>query len=57
MSYAIAAPLQTAVYGALAADPALSAIVGQHVYDALPAGRLPAISSKRVRNASFSAPR
>lgn len=43
MSYATAAPLQTAIYGALAANPALSAIVGQHVYDALPPGRLPAL--------------
>ncbi|TFL18595.1 DUF3168 domain-containing protein [Jannaschia formosa] len=36
MSYAMGASLQTAVYTALAADPALGAMLGGAVYDAVP---------------------
>ncbi|WP_371227053.1 DUF3168 domain-containing protein [Roseovarius sp. 2305UL8-3] len=42
MSYGVAAALQTAVYQALANDAALSALVGSAIYDAVPAGTLPA---------------
>lgn len=38
MSYAVAAALQAAVYAALGADPALAALVGGAIYDALPPG-------------------
>ena len=41
MSYGVSAALQTAVYQALSADVALSAVVGSHIYDALPSGILP----------------
>ena len=41
MSYAVAAALQTAVYGRLQADPGLEAMVGDAIFDALPAGPLP----------------
>jgi len=43
MSYGVSAALQTAVYQALSADPTLTAIVGQDIYDALPAGALPGL--------------
>lgn len=43
MSYAVAAALQAAVYSQLSGDAALGAIVGTAVYDAVPAGALPAI--------------
>ena len=43
MSYAVAAALQAAVYSQLSGDTALGAIVGTAVYDAVPAGTLPAI--------------
>ncbi|MDV7269986.1 DUF3168 domain-containing protein [Thioclava sp. A2] len=38
MSYAVAAALQAAVYQTLLADPALQALVGTAVYDAVPPG-------------------
>ena len=41
MTYAISAALQVAVYGALAGDATLSALVGGAVFDAEPAGSLP----------------
>ena len=41
MSYAMAGPLQAAVYQLLAADAALTALVGDAIYDGLPAGSLP----------------
>ena len=41
MSYAAAAALQSAVFQHLAADASLSALVGDHIYDALPAGAAP----------------
>lgn len=56
MSYAVAAALQTAVYQALATDPALSAVVGDAVYDTLPAGVRPdlyvALGPEMARDAS-----
>ncbi len=36
MTYALAWPLQAALYARLAADPALAAIVGGRIYDAAP---------------------
>jgi len=42
MSYGVAAALQAAVYQQLLADADVSALVGAAVYDALPAGVLPA---------------
>lgn len=41
MTYALSLPLQAAVYRRLAADPALQALVGAHVYDQLPPGAMP----------------
>lgn len=38
MSYAVAAALQAAVYQRLLADPALQALVGAAIYDAVPPG-------------------
>ncbi len=43
MSYAISAALQGAVYTALSADPALQALVGTAIYDAVPSGTLPSL--------------
>jgi len=41
MSYAAAAALQEAVFARLTADPAVTAILGDAIHDALPAGPLP----------------
>ena len=41
MTYAIAGGLQSALYTHLSGDPALTALVGSAIYDALPAGPLP----------------
>ena len=41
MSYAMAAPLQEAVYQHLAGDAGLNALIGGAIYDALPAGPVP----------------
>jgi len=41
MSYAMAAPLQAAVYQLLSTDSALTALVGGAIHDGLPAGPLP----------------
>ena len=41
MSYASATALQAAVYTCLQADPTLTGLVGDAVYDALPEGPLP----------------
>lgn len=41
MSYAMAAALQAAVYQRLMADPALAALVGGAIYDAVPTGQVP----------------
>lgn len=43
MSYAVSAALQSAVFAAISADPAVAALVGTHVYDALPSGILPSL--------------
>ena len=42
MSYAMAQPLQSAVFNALLASPAVQALVGSDIYDATPSGSLPA---------------
>jgi hypothetical protein len=56
MSYAIAAALQRAVFQRLAGDAGLQALLGNAVYDALPAGILPplyvAIGPEVVRDRS-----
>lgn len=56
MSYAVSGALQAAVFAALGADPALGALVGNAVYDAVPAGSVPEIyvrlGSETVRDAS-----
>lgn len=41
MSYAIAAPLQEAVYARLIGNPAVQALAGEAVYDAVPPGTPP----------------
>lgn len=41
MTYALAAPLQTAVYQTLTGAAQVASLVGTHIYDALPTGRLP----------------
>ena len=41
MSYGVSSALQAAVYQHLAADTALTALVGTAIYDALPGGNLP----------------
>lgn len=56
MSYAMSGPLQAAVYQQLFTDPALSALVGVHIFDALPSGAVPslyvALGPEKVRDAS-----
>lgn len=56
MSYAVAAALQSAIYARLGADTALGALVGDAIYDALPAGALPdlyvLLGPEDVRDAS-----
>ncbi|GGG64258.1 hypothetical protein GCM10011415_08510 [Salipiger pallidus] len=56
MSYAMTAALQSAVYQTLVEDTALSALVGAHIYDALPQGTLPelyvTLGAETVRDAS-----
>jgi len=56
MSYGMTAALQTAIYGVLSGDAALAAIVGVHVYDALPTGPLPplyvTLGPEKVRDRS-----
>lgn len=41
MSYAMAAPLQAAIYQRLTGDPALAALVGTAIYDVVPDGPVP----------------
>ena len=41
MSYALAGPLQAAIYDALSGDATLAGIVGTAIYDAVPQGKLP----------------
>ena len=43
MTYALAAPLQAAVFGRLAAHAPLAALVGTAIHDALPPGPLPSL--------------
>lgn len=43
MSYGVAAALQQAIYQRLASDPALTALVGSSIFDALPTGPLPSL--------------
>ncbi|SLN59786.1 DUF3168 domain-containing protein [Pseudooctadecabacter jejudonensis] len=56
MSYGVSAALQSAVYQALINDTALGAVVGDHVYDALPSGSLPplyvALGPEQVKDLS-----
>lgn len=56
MSYAISGALQAAVFAALAADVGLVALVGDGIYDAVPAGSVPdlyvRLGSESVREAS-----
>ena len=42
MTYAVSAALQTAVYQSLTGDTTLDGLVGDAIYDAVPAGGLPA---------------
>jgi hypothetical protein len=56
MSYVNAAALQSAIYAHLSADPLLFQMVGNAIYDALPAGTLPqlyiVLGAEDVRDAS-----
>ncbi|PIV76668.1 MAG: DUF3168 domain-containing protein [Rhodobacteraceae bacterium CG17_big_fil_post_rev_8_21_14_2_50_65_11] len=56
MSYGMTAALQMAIYNVLSGDGALAAIVGGHVYDALPPGPLPplhvTLGPEKVRDRS-----
>ncbi|MFN3209693.1 MAG: DUF3168 domain-containing protein [Roseovarius sp.] len=56
MSYGASAALQQAVYQALLADPALDALVGGAIFDALPPGTLPplyvTLGPEEVRDAT-----
>lgn len=56
MSYAVAAALQAAVFGRLASDAGLGALVGAAVYDAVPpgagTGTFVMIGPEEVRDAS-----
>ncbi|KAA8609694.1 hypothetical protein AL036_02910 [Salipiger aestuarii] len=56
MTYAISAALQSAVYDQLIGNAALTALVGDDIYDALPQGPLPSLyltlGAETVRDAS-----
>lgn len=56
MTYALAAPLQQAIFARLASDPALGALVGTAIFDAAPAGPVPplyiALGPEEVRDRS-----
>ena len=41
MSYALAGPLQAAVFGRLSSDPTLDAMTGGNIFDAAPPGQVP----------------
>ncbi|EKE43650.1 hypothetical protein OCGS_2382 [Oceaniovalibus guishaninsula JLT2003] len=43
MTYAMAAPLQAAVFQALRADPAVAALTGGAIHDAVPPGPVPGL--------------
>jgi len=56
MSYGMAAALQAAIYRRLVADPALSELVGDAIYDVVPTAELPStyvsLGPEEVRDAS-----
>jgi hypothetical protein len=56
MSYGATAALQQAVFARLTSDPAVTALVGSHIYDALPEGPVPemylSIGPEAVRDRS-----
>ena len=56
MTYAVSAALQTAIYEALVTDPALTALVGDAVYDTIPSGPRPdlyvSLGTEQVRDQS-----
>ncbi|GFE49889.1 hypothetical protein So717_16420 [Roseobacter cerasinus] len=56
MSYAMSGALQAAIYDALINDGAVAALVGPHVYDAVPSGVVPetyvSLGREQVRDAS-----
>lgn len=56
MTYAVSAALQTAIFETLVTDPALAALVGDAVYDALPSGQRPdlyiSLGTEQVRDQS-----
>ena len=58
MTYAVSAALQTAVFGRLQSDAALSALIGDAVYDCPPPGTLPpvyvALGPEKVSDAGDS---
>ncbi|MGV6847178.1 MAG: DUF3168 domain-containing protein [Marinibacterium sp.] len=56
MSYGVAAALQKAVFTALSADPALTALVGSQIFETVPSGPVPdiyvALGPEEVRDRS-----
>jgi hypothetical protein len=56
MTYAISAALQTAIFETLVTDPALTALVGDAVYDTVPSGQRPelyvSLGAEQVRDQS-----
>jgi hypothetical protein len=56
MTYAVSAALQQAVFERLTGDPAVSALVGTSIFDAVPVGLVPetfvSLGSERVKDAS-----
>ncbi|GHG87296.1 DUF3168 domain-containing protein [Pseudodonghicola xiamenensis] len=56
MSYALAGPLQAAIYQVLVADSALDTLVAGAIYDGLPAGPIPetyvSLGAEEVRDSS-----
>lgn len=56
MSYAVAGPLQAAIFQTLLADADLVAAVGTNIFDALPSGAVPslyvALGPEKVKDAS-----
>lgn len=56
MSYAISEALQAAIYSALSGDAGVNALVGGHIYDAVPSGVLPSLyvtfGEEKVRDLS-----
>ena len=56
MSFALSSALQAAVYTRLVGDAEIAALVGPHVFDALPAGPVPllyvVLGAEKVRDAS-----